>query len=976
MRKLCKLSAAGLLSAMFLMNGATVWAGEKADTVYHGGKIYTMQEYTINEETKRPDNLADDVQPVMAEVVATKDGKIIFVGTKADAEAAGLFDAKAVDKIVDLKGKTMYPGFIDGHGHFPQQGQNDLYNVNLNSPLVEGTIDTMDKLIKACADRAAQLEKGYLVDGRNYDDTKLAEMRHPTAEDLDKASTEHPIIVTHISGHVKSVNTYCLKNAGLVSDDSRTPTDKAKEINGVEIKDGKVTGVLFETIAMGAVPANYPAVTQNNLDILTRCAQVYAAAGVTCVNNGAAVGLNALPGYWEAIQAGGMNVRVLVHPLGYYAVNIGGGKVMDYMGWQGRAQLGWKQDQAEWGKMLFFADGSNGVPMGTDITSFDVANYTNMQGDAPDSVTPAPEGLPENRVFLGAWKIIFDGSPQAYTAWMKSPGNYYLGEHTEAEEDAAFAGYKGFNGLAGTLNMSVDNLNDGIALYHKFGDSTETHTNGSGAAEAWLAAVERAAQLYPDTADTRTTSIHGQTLERQQVERIAGKYDALASTADMYTDLMGAGGKTLSEVGNLPELMKKNNLFINFFNNHVYFYGDRHHDIFFGPGRALNISPVGWAEAYDVPYTFHNDTFVTPISPLRSITSAVTRHTDSGRLLCADGVKDLDAKVTMDSRRYSEDLADTGEPMQYFSYDHRINALKALHAVTIGAAYQNKLDDRIGSIAEGKLADFTIMDKDVIQQAADDGDAIVKMRVATTIVDDQVVYGALPDAETFAFAPTKAFVQPAGNDAVVTAAEVLGKDEVQVKAGAVLGAVAMNATVKAGEAAVFSFNFLGNGKEVSDLQLIKIKNGEEIPFTLGRPADLNAGAEAIDGYWWISDFTDPLNEVKEGVLEENHMYVASFIIMDNGKFDASDEDKQIIDPVAVVSVSGTMPDNGQSVTDEANKQPEDPEAKPEAKPEASKSGGSDGGCTVGTNPAYELFALLLASLGVMAGRIFRRRENA
>jgi hypothetical protein len=179
----------------------------------------------------------------------------------------------------------------------------------------------------------------------------------------------------------------------------------------------------------------------------------------------------------------------------------------------------------------------------------------------------------------------------------------------------------------------------------------------------------------------------------------------------------------------------------------------------------------------------------------------------------------------------------------------------------------------------------------------------------------------------------------------------------------------MNAKVEPGQAAVFSFNFLGNGKEVSDLQLIKIKNGEEIPFTLGRPADLNAGAESIDGYWWISDFTDPLNEVKEGVLEENHMYVASFIIMDNGQYDANDEDGQIIDPVAVVSVSGTMPDNGQAVTDEANKQPE-------AQPEASKDGGSDGGCTVGTNPAYELFALLLASLGVMAGRIFRRRENA
>ena len=250
MRKLCKLSAAGLLSAMFLMNGATVWAGEKADTVYHGGKIYTMQEYTINEETKRPDNLADDVQPVMADVVATKDGKIIFVGTKAEAEAAGLFDAKAVDKIVDLKGKTMYPGFIDGHGHFPQQGQNDLYNVNLNSPLIDGTIDSIDKLVKACADRAAATEKGLLIAGSNYDDTMMVDMRHPTAADLDKASTEHPIIVTHISGHVKSVNTYCLKTSGLI-DDAGNPTEKALTTNGVEIKDGKVTGVLFETLAMG-----------------------------------------------------------------------------------------------------------------------------------------------------------------------------------------------------------------------------------------------------------------------------------------------------------------------------------------------------------------------------------------------------------------------------------------------------------------------------------------------------------------------------------------------------------------------------------------------------------------------------------------------------------------------------------------------------------------------------------------------------
>ena len=46
---------------------------------------------------------------------------------------------------------------------------------------------------------------------------------------------------------------------------------------------------------------------------------------------------------------------------------------------------------------------------------------------------------------------------------------------------------------------------------------------------------------------------------------------------------------------------------------------------FFGPGRAYNMSPAGWSEAYGQRYTFHNDTTITPISPLRSIQSAVTR---------------------------------------------------------------------------------------------------------------------------------------------------------------------------------------------------------------------------------------------------------------------------------------------------------------------------------------------------------------
>ena len=127
--------------AMILGGGMQLYAADKiADTVYRNGKIYTITE-TVQE--------AKDVKNAKkVDVVATLNGKIIFVGSEADAKAQGYLDENKVNKIVDLRGKTMLPGFVDGHGHFPGQGTSDLYKVNLNSPLLDGTVDTMDKLIE------------------------------------------------------------------------------------------------------------------------------------------------------------------------------------------------------------------------------------------------------------------------------------------------------------------------------------------------------------------------------------------------------------------------------------------------------------------------------------------------------------------------------------------------------------------------------------------------------------------------------------------------------------------------------------------------------------------------------------------------------------------------------------------------------------------------------------------------------------
>lgn len=157
--------------------------------------------------------------------------------------------------------------------------------------------------------------------------------------------------------------------------------------------------------------------------------------------------------------------------------------------------------------------------------------------------------------------------------------------------------------------------------------------------------------------------------------------------------------------------MKAQNTVNSYFDNHTYFYGYRHTNQFFGPGRAYNMSPAGWSEAYGQRYTFHNDTTITPISPLRSIQSAVTRV--SGDAIASLGQENLtvngEGKDLNATAQYKERITDT-ETRAFWTYDQRINPLQAIRANTITPAYQNKVEDRLGSIEEGKLADFVILD--------------------------------------------------------------------------------------------------------------------------------------------------------------------------------------------------------------------------------------------------------------------------
>ena len=505
-------------------------------------------------------------------------------------------------------------------------------------------------------------------------------------------------------------------------------------------------------------------------------------------------------------------------------------------------------------------------------------------------------------------------------------------------------------------------------FYTKNNQPVETHTNGSWAAEDYMTAIELAVANHPTVKDLRHTFIHGQMEERQIVERSVGKYDELDATAKMYRDLSGtarqegtdtdAHGKqwTASDLRAALQngkLIKDQNLVSSYFINHTYFWGDRHLEIYMGPGRGKQQNPQGWAAAYGHHFTSHNDTPVTPISGLRSIQSSVTRTSTGGQVLSGSS-KDLSAKAM-----YPETKG--GAECEFWDFDQRLNPLQAIHAVTVTPAYQNHIERLVGSIEEGKLADFAILDQDPIEVAATTPLEIQDIRVATTVVGDNVVHGFLPDADAFVSLVNAGYGQADGVTVSNLNSSPIDHATAEKNYGAIgkgekrLGTLQFTANITEGKSGVFQFSFLGNGATVAEFKLYKLHDTTTDLYTYGKPAPEQL--DSASGYWWIADMaapTVPLTEADK--LEMDKSYIAFFVIGDNdGTFDADDTPGAIKDPVSLVT-TGSLPNNGNSGS-------------------SNDDGGSSSGCTVGSTPSYDLLVLLLGMSAVAAIRVLRRRNE-
>jgi predicted amidohydrolase YtcJ len=216
-----------LLSFASCSNNApeTESAEGSKSTLYHGGNIITME----GEEAE------------YVEAVVAQDGKIVFTGELANAQ-----DQYKSATEIDLKGATLLPAFLDGHGHIYFTGMVSML-ANLLPPPdgpganVNSIVNTMIEF-KDSPEGQWEMSKFQWLIGNGYADSQLAEKDHPKASDLDKISTEIPVLIMHQSGHLGSVNTKALEMMGWTS--AETPDPKEGRLRRNE--DGTPNGVLEE----------------------------------------------------------------------------------------------------------------------------------------------------------------------------------------------------------------------------------------------------------------------------------------------------------------------------------------------------------------------------------------------------------------------------------------------------------------------------------------------------------------------------------------------------------------------------------------------------------------------------------------------------------------------------------------------------------------------------------------------------------
>jgi predicted amidohydrolase YtcJ len=342
------------LLALVAFLSATLPAGQAppADLVLTNGVVITV-----------------DARDSVAQAVAMRGGKIVFVGTSAGAKS---FIGDKTN-VIDLHGRTATPGLIDTHVHFSEAADTlDL-----------GDARSMDEVIAKVKAWADTLKPGDWVRGGGWDEGKLAEHRYITAADLDKAAPNNPVYLNHTTGHYGVANSLAMKLSGVTKD---TPDPAGGTID--RDKNGNPTGVMKER-ATGLIRTGGGGGGGRNSmrDDVLRIIEGFGREGMTGAKD-----LNITPAKWDlykqlldegkltvrvmALWRGGATIQSTQQAMAWIAAaprlpaSLGDGRLISggvklYIDGSGGARTAWMYD--DWNKDLTGVDtGNKGYPANGD----------------------------------------------------------------------------------------------------------------------------------------------------------------------------------------------------------------------------------------------------------------------------------------------------------------------------------------------------------------------------------------------------------------------------------------------------------------------------------------------------------------------------------------------------------------------------------------------------------------------------------
>ena len=229
---------------------------EFADLIFIGDNIITMDNSEVTAVAVRGDRI---------------------VATGGQAEVIQLQDDST--RLVELGDRALLPGFIDAHGHFGAVATSSAL-LDLSSPPV-GAVETIDDIVTAIQNwiENNDVPDGQLIYGFGYDDSLLAEQRHPNRDDLDRASTSHPIVIRHVSGHLNAANSMALAQSRITAESQSLPGGVIRRRSDSD----EPIGVMEET-AMGLLPGYGALISEEQGWQLRRdAAEIYSSYGITCL---------------------------------------------------------------------------------------------------------------------------------------------------------------------------------------------------------------------------------------------------------------------------------------------------------------------------------------------------------------------------------------------------------------------------------------------------------------------------------------------------------------------------------------------------------------------------------------------------------------------------------------------------------------------------------------------------------------------